>query len=396
MEPRTLSASGIETWQSCSARYKAEYIDRIPTAGSTAASLGSAVHDALEQYIIQELHLNDGKVSDLHAFLEDGWWKFFDERDPSLFKEGKDMLVRWHERQDWSEREVVMAEVKERFELPIPLANGGEHIFPVTYIWDRCDRHADGTIEVIDYKSYGSPLPVDVLKERIQPRLYALAAFIRFKEEKPPEIWVTFDLLRHQEISVRFTREECVETWNYMRRVGARILADPGTEERLNGTCHWCARRTACETLAKAHTVGNPLAMGEKDIFAVARRYEQVSGASKALYDERDQLGAFIKEYFEREGISPRDGLVNDDDGTHVRLSVKPRRDFHPERVARLIGPDLMAQRGKLTLGELDALLKGDELDEETKEKISKQITKSPGAVTIIVKNVKNEYKEGE
>jgi hypothetical protein len=384
LEPKTVSASSIANFESCEARYKAENIDRVPQPSGVAASLGTAVHSALEAYIKTGMHTTGGTLSDLHAFFEDAWWDEFSTRDPRLYGDGQEMLKNWYERnQDWSYRKVLMAEVKEHFELTMP---GGAPPMSVTYIWDRCDQHDDGDINVVDYKSYGAPLPIDVLKERIQPRLYALAAFVKFTAEKRDfeRIWVTYDLLRHDEIGIVFTRDECVDTWKYMQRVVDRIRSSNGTKETINDTCRWCVRKADCDTLQR-HASGGGM-LGISTLEEAIERRARADNAAKALYGERDELDAFIMREFEENCIDPVEGVTGET--VIATIGGRKERKFPAERVAKLIGPDLMADYGTLTLGKLDELMKSDKLDDDTKSQIKSLIRKVPGKPTVRTKPI--------
>ena len=381
MEPKTISASAIETFESCEARYKAAYIDRIPEVSGNAAALGTVCHAALERFIVDGLHLSGGTLADLHALFEEAWWDEFSSKDPDMYKAGKEMLKNWFDRnQDWSYRKVLMAEVKERF--PLKLLDGSEIL--VTYIWDRCDQRDNGDIEVVDYKSYGSPLPVDVLKERIQPRLYALAAYIRFKDQNPSRIWVTYDLLRYDEISVAFTREECIETWNYLQRVAARILASDGTKETINSTCRWCVRKGTCETLQK-HALGGGM-LGVDTIEQAIEKRAVADSAAKALYGERDELDEFILRTYEEEMIDPKTPIITDN--FQATLGAKRKRTFDSERIAKVIGPEVMTKYGSLTLKAIDDMLKTDDLTGDQKKEIISLIKKGIGAPYVVTKPI--------
>lgn len=388
MLPRTISASSIQTFEACPARYKAENIDRIPQTSGKAAALGTVVHAALEKYITDGLHLAGGTVADLHAYLEEAWWDEFYEMDDKMYSDGKDMLARWWDRnQDWSYREVVMAEVKERFALTLP----GRDPIPVTYIWDRCDRDIHtGDINVVDYKTYGSPLPIDALKERIQPRLYALGAYIRFKDEDFEKIWVTYDMLRYEEISVAFTRDECVTTWRYLQRVAERILASDGTEETLNDTCRWCVRQAVCETLQK-HAAGGGM-LGITDLEEAIIHRARADSAAKALYGQRDELDAFIIEQFEMQMISPQDGI--EVGGYKATVGGRGKRVVAADRVAEIIGPELMARYGSMTVSKVDELLKTDSLTPEQKKEVKKHIRKAPPSKLTVTTKAITEYEE--
>jgi hypothetical protein len=170
---------------------------------------------------------------------------------------------------------------------------------PFTFIWDRCDRHDDGTIEVVDYKTVIKPVQPNELKQRIQPRAYALAAMIKYPNAT--RILVTYDLLRYETVGTYFSREECIDTWRYLQALYVRILESDGTRETLNAECQYCVRKPVCKTLTE-HSIGGGI-LGIDNPHDAADMRARLDGAQKALKSLIGELDALVLEYCEDAGL---------------------------------------------------------------------------------------------
>lgn len=381
MKIRTLSASSIATYEGCPARWAAEYNseDRPQDLSAGFAELGTACHEALQEFVEFMVVWGFDPIppkSVLLDFYDTAYWKLFQDREK--YDDGVEMLTKWHKRQDWTDREVLMTEVKERF--PLPIGAGLE--IPITYIFDRCDKVTVGDtieIEVIDYKSFRMPVSAADMKNKIQVRLYALAAAIKFKHLDPNRIWVTYDLLRHDPVSVAFTRDDNRVTWEYLKAVARRILADEEAKEKLNPDCRWCIRRGTCDTLRIHRDAGGILSLLDVDDIgeAVDMRDEinAQQSALKALLGDVDKLLLDHLQHNDLYEIKTAN--------TVLTVGAKGSRSIDAERAATVIGAERVAKRGSLTMGAVDSLLKGDELTIEQKADLKRLITKTFGAPHI-------------
>lgn len=380
MEPTTLSATAIKTFESCEAMFKAQYVDRVREASGAAADLGTAVHDTLEWFVSEWIPANDGDPkaeSDLLEHFEHHAARY--GLDSTMVKDGRKMLAEWLGR--WEENpphEVLSTELKESF----TIKSSDGHEIDVVYIWDRGDRHEDGTIEVIDYKTWRKVMDAEEMRRTLQVRLYALSAMIKYKQAKPAAIWVTYDQMRTTPVSVKFTRDDNLATWNYLKRVYDRILASDGSRETVNEDCRYCPRKATCPTLDAAITSGNIQRLRAQPEQA-ALRLAQLKAAKNAMETMMSELEEFMEELLEEHGVPE----LSFDTGVVVKMTVRRNRKPEMERIAKLIGPELMAKYGKMGLTDIDELLKGDEIDEELKIEIQRHIkTTATGKATAVFK----------
>lgn len=368
MQPRTLSATAIKSFEECEAMFNATYIERVREAGGAAADLGTAVHDSCQWWVEEgdpKYGADPKALTHLHDHFGQHAVKY--GLDATMVKDGrkmlKDFLTRWQENPPHI---VLSTEVKESFTIK---SSAGDEI-QVNYIWDRGDQHEDGSIEVVDYKTWRKVVDAQDMRQMTQTRLYALSAAIRYKAEEPPSIWVTLDQMRTSPVSVKFTREDNRATWNYLKRVYDRILESDGTIETIGEGCLYCIRKAGCETLARATEVGNIQRLLD-DPQRAATKLAELKAAKKATDGVIAQLEEFMEELLEQNQVPE----LTYDNGVVVKMTVRKTRKPEMERIAKLIGPDLMARYGKMNLTELDIVLAGDDLDDEVKAEIRRHIT---------------------
>jgi hypothetical protein len=362
VRPKSLSASSALVFESCPARWTAEYYLRGRGLSGSAADLGTAAHLALEWWV------QYGHHTDPHSTVKtllDLWKKAYDTYfpgDSSRYEEGAEMMVRWYERSHPLPHEVISTEEKQTFMLPTSV---GE--IPFNYIWDRCDRISPTEIEVVDYKSVSMPVQPEGLKDKIQARCYGLAAQLAHPEAE--RIWVTFDLLRFDPVGIVFTKEENRETWKYLRDLAERIIATDGNNapERLNPECRWCIRKQVCGTLQKHSNVGGVLSITDPAEAAEKRlSLESLKGGIDAAIRELDEM---ILDHMEREEL-----FEFETDNAVVKATTSRRRDVDSTMVGRIIGEELIAKYGSIGVGAIDKMIKAGEVTDAQADEIKKII----------------------
>lgn len=381
MQPLSLSASSLLTYESCPARWKAEYLLKTPSPSGKAASMGTVCHGTLERWVAEGWYLQPLAPVDawkeLRVIYDDEHYKEFG--DTQKLDEGFELCKKWYGRTDWRGRTVLSTEVKKSFDLT---SKSGVTV-PFNYVMDRVDRLDDGAIEVIDYKTSVLSLQPDDLRHKVQARCYALAAQIEHPDA--PRIWVTFDMLRYERVGVVFTREDNVETWRYLKQAWERVLADSGEEERLNDMCRFCVRKFECDTLTKHTAGGGSLGVINDPAKAVDLR-AQLAGQQSALKVMVEELDEYLKTWCE----------ANDEhefttDRTHMKITARRNRYVDPPMVARVVDPAKLFRFTKLGVGVVDDLLKpgNPTLNAEEKTALAAQIRDGYGSPFVQTKPVK-------
>ena len=365
MIPKSLSASALQTAEACLFRYKHENFDRIPAMGNSAASVGTSVHGALELFVKavfldKTANWEDEKL--LLDLYEVSYMETFNSADTATheFEDGLELVKRWYARTDLKD-EVVSCEVKENFQIKTSV---GE--IPFNFIWDRADKISDTEYRVVDYKTVRVPVSAEELKSRIQPRAYALAAQIKWPDAE--RIWVTYDLLRHDPVGIVFTREDNIAFWRYLKRAAERIIAtdEKNPPQTLNPDCRFCIVKQKCETLQKSIAGGTTFSVNPEE---AAVRKMQVSSQIKALEAFEAELDSIlVKEAEARDEISWDTGNV------HVDITASRRRTLNSHTAAKVLGPELTARYGSFTLGNIDKILKEENLTAEQRAALKEAI----------------------
>lgn len=377
MDFKSLSATSLMTWQSCPARWKATYAKGRPgELSGDAAGLGTAVHSVLEAYV-QTRYLDGVQMSTDEAtgFLQEQWDHHREVNgvvDATMVVDGWTMIEDWFRRSyvlDEPGRTVLSVEQKTAFPLKTPK---GER--PFNYIWDRCDKidvidEQTGEvigfdIEVTDYKTIRARVSPEQLRDKIQARAYGVAAQIAYPEAR--RVWITFDLLRHGPVGIVFSRDENLSAWRWIK-AKAKEIADTHPDEArevINSECKWCIRKAACKTLQSNTEAGG--IVGLSDPFEAAKIRARIDHQVKAL---ENLLGDLDKVILEDADANGWEELESDD----LTIVARGRRTrvLDTGDVAEVLGPDLFAKYGNMTVSAAEKLLKSSELTPEQRDALN-------------------------
>jgi hypothetical protein len=346
------------------ARWKAEYFDRSRGFGGSAAMVGTSCHYALEKFVEWVYLTKEGKWSDvkqLELFYMRGFMETFGHGDFQCdeYKDGWELVLKWWKRTDLSDAaEIISVENKQNFPVPVIMPGTGEKFdIPCTYIMDRMDvlvYDANGdeeVVRVVDYKTIRIPLDSDELKQKVQAKVYALMAKIKYPKAR--RIWVVFDLLRHESVGVAFDHADCVEIWEWLKREAQRIVDTPENNppESLNDECRFCVRKATCKTLLANVQHGGIFSLDPLAIAQLKLELEQRIKGLQGLVSECE--GQLLAEASARDELEWNAGPVD------VEITASRRRNVtDPELLNKILGPDLVAQYGKIGVTEIDSLLK--------------------------------------
>lgn len=379
MKLTSISASSIQTFEGCTARYYAENVERTPSpnSGSDPARLGSAVHNALERMVSDALidKVRDLNLPDLLSFYQQEFMKEFKrigQVGDNWYDDGVEMLTRWIERADFDDVRVEM--VEQKMKVPIKTSIGE---VPYTFIFDRLDtfeRDGKKIVRVVDYKTWRQYLTPEALRQKPQARLYAMAIAIAFKHLDPDEIWVCFDQLRYDSVEIPFDRDDNVKTWKYVREVAERIIQTPdGGKRTLNPECQFCVLKSTCPQVTKNIEAGGVMSF-KGDRNAMAQRVMELEGAAKAIkYAIEEVNEELLKDAMEA------DEIEFDTADFHVVFKSMRRKSYDPAEVREIIGDNLFASMGKINNSEIEKLLKGEALNSSQKSRLRSSARQSIG-----------------
>jgi putative RecB family exonuclease len=222
-----LSYSQVNTYLSCSLKYKFHYVDKIPPA-FTAASLafGSAIHEAAAAFYQTRLEGEELRPDQMLDVYRDTWRqaekvKFFNgDSENKLAKKAEELLTVFHGVCDPSSE---VLGVEEFFELPL------EGLPPFHGYIDLIEQDASGEVTIVDLKTASKKLSDSSVHSNLQLTAYALGAealgfdpgelTLRLDvltKTKNPEM-VKYETRRKEEDRQRFLRL-VYSVWNGIQR----------------------------------------------------------------------------------------------------------------------------------------------------------------------------------
>jgi putative RecB family exonuclease len=231
-----LSYSSISTYETCPAKYRYQYEDRLPTTSSPALSFGDALHRTLHRFHDRPVPVPP-PLEELHEMLDAEW---VDEgyRDPgeeALYREhARQILVEYHRANAPSFR--IPAALEFRFTVEIEGVQ-------LSGVIDRMDRIPGGGYEIVDYKTSRRLPPKAVVDRDLQLSLYYLAAKEIWGIE--PERLTLYYLLPGERMTTFRTPADADELRRRIATVAERIAAGK-FEPRPNPLCDWCDFQQVC------------------------------------------------------------------------------------------------------------------------------------------------------
>jgi DNA helicase-2/ATP-dependent DNA helicase PcrA len=233
-----LSYSQIDTFQTCPLKYKFRYLFKIPSPSPHAANFGSSVHNTLNEFYQQLQKGTTATLELLHELYEKNWIPSgYDNKGHELArkKKGLEILERFFEQEKRSGL-IIPVYLERSFHLKIgTLAFTGRI--------DRIDKLADGTYEVIDYKTGSSKRKSD-LKKDLQLSLYALACQEVFKI--PVQKLSLYFLEDASKISTTRTAEDLEEVRGEFEKLAGELKTS-NFEANPDDHCRYCEFRVLCD-----------------------------------------------------------------------------------------------------------------------------------------------------
>ena len=296
-----LSYSSINTYETCPAKFKFQYEDRVPQARSAALSFGDSLH--------RELHLFHNRpvpvppsIGELHDMLEASWVSegFGDASEEQTYREhGRQVLSQYH--RENAEIYRFPAALEFRFTIEVEgVALSG--------VIDRMDRIPGGGYEIVDYKTNRRLPPQSRIDQDLQLSIYHMAAREIWGIE--PERLTLYYLLPGQRMTTVRTPSDIDELRRRIAIVAERIGAGK-FEARQNPLCDWCEMvdewiRLKRETRAAYRRFDELVPL--INAFADEHGYRRLFGSDGAAIDRRAQhvtapIEAKVREILEPLGL---------------------------------------------------------------------------------------------
>ena len=236
------SYSALQTFRDCPLRYKAQYIDKMPSAQSIEALLGVALHSAFE-YMLDPLTPLPSYHEVEKRFLSIWQSAHVDNGAHERHTiEGIDMVRSFYRRNK---------EIKSRVyavEMSVILPLGGHVAYGFI---DRLDKEVGKeSYEIIDYKTGARTFDESDVKRNLQLGIYALALKKSSPLFPPEKIITTLYATRaDQMISVEPTEEDLVYVHEEVLKTIQEIehaIEHTAFTPRKNKYCDQCPLRSRC------------------------------------------------------------------------------------------------------------------------------------------------------
>lgn len=407
MIPRTLSASSLQVWALCPARWVAEYMHRTPNFDNNAALVGTTVHGALEKLVkavfIDKTHADLNRVKQkelLITFYQMSYIETFGSADfeTAEYKDGFALAMEWFRRTDLGAKEMIgveTVEVKETIKIPYNHPDGSAHTcnkcdgaglpsgqcqVDFNYLMDRVDQIDNETWEVVDYKSIRVPITPQELEDKLQARAYALAIQIKHPEAKL--IKVTFDLLRHEPVSIFVTRDQNIAFWRFLCAETQEIVnrMEEDARPRLNTECGYCVIKATCPLMQKNVAAGGILGISVDEAPAMISQLKDQMKANKLLVEQLEDI--IYQHAADTDSLS----WETPDGAYEVEIKSSRRRQFDSHRAAEIMGPEKFASMGSMTLGSLEAVIKDPATPDEMRNELKALIGWTNGNLGMSIK----------
>ncbi|MDP9243408.1 MAG: PD-(D/E)XK nuclease family protein, partial [Actinomycetota bacterium] len=231
-----LSYSSINTYETCPAKFKFHYEDRLPGTASPALSFGNSLHAALYRFHNRPVPVAPSTEELLEmldgVWVADGYRSEAEQR--TYLDHGRQVLAQYHleNAQDYR----IPAALEFRFSIEVEGVQINGTI-------DRMDRIPGGGYEIIDYKTNRRLPPMSRIESDLQLSMYHLAAREVWGIE--PERLTLYYLLPGQRMTTTRTAKDVDELRRRIATVAERVAAGK-FEPRENPLCDWCDYKAMC------------------------------------------------------------------------------------------------------------------------------------------------------
>lgn len=241
-QPNTYSFSQLESYELCPLQYKYQYVLRIPTTPSSAASFGDTIHRTLQafyQEFLKDTRVGKNRLIELYYNLWSpiGYASYTHEQ--RMKKEGEHMLTSFF--QTFHTKKLQILALEKFFKIRIH-----KNLYLSGKI-DRVDKKRGKVIEIIDYKTGKKPQD-KFLKKSLQLSIYALAATNQaLFGKKPDEVHLTFYYLQDREkVSIQRSVKEITDVIDQVTADIKKIRTSEFSPS-VGPWCGFCPYRMICE-----------------------------------------------------------------------------------------------------------------------------------------------------
>jgi putative RecB family exonuclease len=338
-----LSYSAISTYETCPAKYRFQYEDRVPAGPSAALSFGDSLHQALYRFHSRPVPVAP-PLEELLGTLDDVWVsEGFSEEEQAAYREhAHEVLTRYHKDNAGDYRIPAALEFRFRIEVEGVAISG---------IIDRLDRLPGGGYEIIDYKTNRRLPPMSRVDADLQLSIYHLAAREIWGIE--PERLTLYYLLPGQRMTTSRTASDVDALRRRIAAVAERIEAGR-FEARENPLCGWCDYQHLCPLFRHGEErQETPIRISE-----TVDEWIELKREDRERWRRMEELGAVIRAYAEEHELTR---LFGSDGAVQLVRRVQTAADA--DAIRSVLAPlGLLDSVMSVDPGKLDDLVRGGSL----------------------------------
>jgi len=308
-----LSYSSMNTYETCPAKFKFQYEDRVPQGRSAALSFGDSLHRALHLFHNRPVPVPPSEA-ELLEMLEACWVSegFMDASEERTYVDhGRQVLAQYHRENAADYR--IPAALEFRFTIDVEgVALSG--------VIDRMDRIPGGGYEIVDYKTNRRLPPQARIDQDLQLSIYHMAAREIWGIE--PERLTLYYLLPGQRMTTVRTRKDVDELRRRIGVVAERIEAGM-FEPRQNPLCDWCDYQALCPLFRHRYEQeqGDPAPR----MTQIVDEWIGLKRKGREVYRRIDELAGLINAFADEHGyrrLFGSDGAAIDRRAQHVTAPI--------------------------------------------------------------------------
>lgn len=297
-----ISYSGLETFCTCPAKYKFQYVERIKVPKSKEAAFGTLIHDCLKMFHEPSQAVPPSEESLLKYFTQK--WDsslYSDEQEEAFaFHQGIEILKNYYRQNQRFSFNIVNLEMP--FEVPL-LQN--KELHQITGRIDRIDKLNDGTFEVIDYKTSKKMPSQEDVDRNFQLSIYYLGLTNRWpslqQENRPVKLSLYY--LKHGEkLSTLRSGKQIDESKEKILDLIGQI-EQSNFEPRANPLCDWCQYQPHCPLYKHKFINQQSPHLDEQKIKEVINEYFEIKERQSQDSKRISELQDIINQYCDKHGL---------------------------------------------------------------------------------------------
>jgi len=331
-----ISYSALEAFKICPAKYKYSYVDRIRTPQSKEQIFGTLMHEALKiLHTPQPMPPTEKEVLRyLMAHWDNAIFASEQESQAWLFQ-GIGMLKDYYAKNYPANFNVVNLETM--FVAPLV---GVTETHLISGRIDRIDKLADGSFEIIDYKTSRKMPSQQEVDTNSQLAIYNLGIVNQwpglFQREKRPVHLSLYYLKHGEKLTSQRSPEQLEQTKQNLlvdiNTIQKEMRQPDGFAPRLNPLCNWCEFQTRCSLWR--HKFQTEKAPDENVLQTALAEYLQIKAGEQQNKKRLASLQTTINQYCDANNLE----RVFNDQG-YVMRSLQKRTAYNAELLRDILQP---------------------------------------------------------